>query len=316
MDRNRKILIAILALLVLSAVIAIIDISLNMQDTTIPVLGLGGPRVGPGVAIVRVSGTIEMLSDSGPFGVSHGAETVIRKLDEIENNPSIKAVVLRINSPGGTVAATQEIYQKLWRLRKKNIMLVASMGEVAASGGYYIASACNYIMANYGTITGSIGVIVRSPNLKKLMDKLGIEMNSIKTGRYKDIMSSFFDMTPEERTIIQELVNSSYRKFLSDVAKGRSMSVTDIEPYADGRIMGGETALKYKLVDGLGTFEEAIEKAKALAKLPEDAPVFEETRNTLRQLMFGIDGLFKGRAMVPEMLDTERIPKFEYRWQP
>ena len=254
MDRNRKLLISILALLVLSSVIAIVDISFNMQQKHGMGISLVGPPVGPGVGIVRIEGPIQMSGVQSPFGGIPSAEQVIRRLDELEQNSDIRAIVVRINSPGGTVGATQEIYEKLWRLRKKNIPLVASMGEIAASGGYYIASACNVIVANHGTITGSIGVIAMSPNLRGLFDKLGISMTVIKSGRYKDILSTFREITPEERQLIQEIIDSSYRKFLKDVARGRQMNESDLEPIADGRVMGGETALKYKLVDALGTY--------------------------------------------------------------
>src|SRR3990172_3473986 len=230
MDRNRKLMLSILTMLVLTSVIAIVDISINMQYKRPSGISVSGPRIGPGVGIVRVEGAIEMLSSGGAFGMRQGAEAIIDRLNEMEESSSIKAVVVRINSPGGTVAATQEIYQKLWRLRKKNIPLVASLGDVAASGGYYVASACNYIMANFGTITGSIGVIALSPNLKKLFEKLGIGMNVIKSGRYKDILSSFRDMSPEERELIQQMIDSSYRKFLKDVALARNHNESDIAP--------------------------------------------------------------------------------------
>src|SRR4030042_1173630 len=185
MDRNRKILISILAVLVLSSVIAIVDISMNMQQKRGAGIALTGPQIGPGVGIVRIEGPIEMLGVSSPMSATSGAEGVIRRLDELEQNNDIRAIVVRINSPGGTVAATQDIYEKLWRLRKKKIPLIASMGEIAASGGYYVASACDYIVANHGTLTGSIGVIAVSPNLRRLFEKIGIDMNVIKSGRYK-----------------------------------------------------------------------------------------------------------------------------------
>jgi protease-4 len=315
MDRNRKLLISILALLVLSAVIAIVDISINMQYKKPSGISISGPRIGPGVGIVRIEGAIEMVSSGGTFGIRQGAESIIDRLSDLEGNSSIRAVVVRINSPGGTVAATQEIYQKLWRLRKKNIPLVASLGDVAASGGYYAASACNYIMADFGTITGSIGVIALSPNLKKLLEKLGIGMNVIKSGKYKDILSSFRDMTPAERELIQQIIDSSYRKFLKDVALGRNQNESDIAPIADGRVMNGETALKYKLIDGLGTFEDALDKARQMAGLSPDAPVYDESKSPLQELLLNLQGML-GAGSLYRAAGYENSYRVEYRWEP
>lgn len=319
MDRNRKILISILALLVLSSVIAIVDISMNMQQKRGPGVSFRGPQVGSGVGIVRVEGVIEMISSGTPLGMGKGAETIINRLDDMEHNSDIKAVVIRINSPGGSVAATQEIYQKLWRLRKKNIPLVASMGEIGASGGYYIASACNYIVANPGSVTGSIGVIAMSPNVRRLFEKIGVDMNVIKSGRYKDMLSTFRDISPEERQLLQEMIDSSYRKFLKDVALGRNQNESDISPIADGRVMSGETALKHKLVDMLGTFEDAIDKARQMAKLPEDSPVYDESKSTFEQMFFGMQGMFGGRGLMEQglrNLQQEGNYRIEYRCLP
>jgi len=316
MERNRKLLIAILAVLVICAVIALVDTSMNLQQGRGGGFMLPGPKVGPGVGIVRIEGVIQMSAVAGPFS-SGGSESVIRRLDEIERSRDIKAVVVRINSPGGTVAATQEIYQKIWRLRKKNIPIIASMGEVAASGGYYVASACNLIYANQGSVTGSIGVVAASPNLKGLFDKLGITMNVIKTGRYKDMLSMHRDVTPEERQIIQELIDGSYRQFLKDVARGRAMNETEIAPIADGRVMSGQTALAHKLIDAIGTFEDAIERARKEAKLSEDAPVYDEEKIPFMEYLFGAEGRFAGRGIrADQVLPYETGYRIEYRWMP
>lgn len=313
MERQRKIMVSILALLALFAIIAIVDIGLKIEKKNNSEIKLALPEFGPGVGIVRVDGAIEMSGSSGPFGIPQGAEAVIKRLGELEQDDNIKAVVLRINSPGGTVAATQEIYEKIWKLRKKNIIIVASMGDVAASGGYYIASACNYIMANYGTITGSIGVIAFSPNLKRLFDKFGIQMNVIKSGKYKDILATHRDMTPEERSLLQEMIDLSYNKFVRDIALGRNMNQEDIRPIADGRVMNGETALKNKLIDQLGTFEDSILKAKELAALDADAPVYDQVDSPFQELFGSIKNLFLGHAGLGSELfyNPHRI---EYRY--
>jgi len=313
MERQRKIMAAILAMLAFIAIIAIVEIGLKIEKKSKSEINMALPEFGPGVAIVRVEGAIQMTGHAGPFGLPDGAEAVIKRLGEIEQDNNIKAVVLRINSPGGTVAATQEIYEKLWKLRKKNIILVASMGDVAASGGYYIASACNYIFANYGTITGSIGVIAYSPNLKRLFDKFGIQMNVIKSGKYKDILASHRDMTPEERSLIQEMIDLSYNKFIKDIALGRNMNQEDIRPVADGRVMNGESALKNKLIDQLGTFEDAILKAKELSSLDADAPVYDQDESPFREIFGSMKNLFTGSNGIGSGL-LYNPDKIEYRY--
>ena len=312
MDKQRKIMTAILAILALIAVIAIIDISLKIDKKNKSDFKMSLRDFGDGIEIVRVEGPIEMSGGSKTFGVPQGTESIIKQLNDIENNSNIKGVVLRINSPGGTVAATQEIYEKIWKLRKKNIIIVASMGDVAASGGYYVASACNYIMANYGTITGSIGVIAYSPNLKRLFDKLGIEMNVIKSGKYKDILSSHRDITQAERTLIQEMIDQTYNKFIKDIALGRNMNQEDILPIADGRVMNGETALENKLIDQLGTFEDAIMKAKELASLDPNAPVYEQNVSPFKEFLESMKNIFFGRFSVNSEL-FYNLDRIEYR---
>ncbi|MBN1531105.1 MAG: signal peptide peptidase SppA [Spirochaetes bacterium] len=318
MDRNRKILIAILAVVAFSAVLAIVDISLTMQERQTMAPSIGIPQVGPGVGVVRIEGPIDFSDSSSPFGMLSGAEAAIKRLDEMSRNPNIRAIVLRINSPGGTVGATQEIYQKLMNLRKRNVVVVASMGEIAASGGYYIASACSRIVANYGTITGSIGVIIMAPNLRQLFDKLGINMAVIKSGKYKDILSSFREMTPEERELIQEIIDSSYQKFVSDVSLGRNLSRDDILPVADGRIMTGNKALECKLVDVIGTFEDAVNEARKLAKLPEDSAVYDEVKSPFQQLLFSMEGMYRGRSagLLERSFGFGGYNIVQYRYQP
>lgn len=313
MERERKLTVAILAMLILVAVIAIVDISLKLQEKQAREVKLSIPDTGSGVGIVRVEGPIELSAPSGPFGLPAGAENIVKRLDELEKDNSIKAVVVRINSPGGTVAATQEIYEKIMKLRKKNIPVVASMGDVAASGGYYVASACNHIVANYGTVTGSIGVIAFSPNLKRLFDKFGIQMNVIKSGKYKDILATHRDMTEEERALLQQMIDSSFGKFVKDVAVGRNMSETDVMKIADGRVMSGATALENKLIDQTGTFEDAIAKAKELAGLGEDAPVYEESTSPLGELFGTLNGIL-GRGAIPGTESLYPVYKFEYRY--
>ncbi|HPD78004.1 MAG TPA: signal peptide peptidase SppA [Spirochaetota bacterium] len=311
MERERKLTVAILAMLVLVAIIAIVDITLKIEEKTSKEKKFIIPSTA-GVGIVRVDGPIELSGPSNLFGKPSGAEAIVRRLRELEDDSNIKAIVVRINSPGGTVAATQEIYNKIMKLRAKNIPVVASLGDVAASGGYYVASACNYIFANQGTVTGSIGVIAYSPNLKRLFDKFGIQMNVIKSGKYKDILSSHRDMTSEERMLLQNLIDSSYNRFVKDVAIGRNISQDEVRAIADGRVMTGEMALAFKLVDATGTFEDAVDKARELAGLPADCPVYDGSSSPIEEIFGTMNGIFKG------ITGSELYPsyKLEYRYMP
>lgn len=311
MERNRKILIAILAVLVLSTVIAIIDVSITMRKTqSTDAMKIKPPQVGPGVAVIRLEGPIQFMGRQGTFSMVSGVEAVLEQLEKAMENPNIRAVVIRINSPGGSVAATQEIYQKVWKLRKKNIPIVASVSEVAASGGYYVASACNEIMANHGSITGSIGVIAMSANLQELFKKLGISMTIIKSGKYKDVLSSHRELYPEEREFLQEMIDSSYQKFLKDIALGRNMNISEIKPYADGRVFTGKTAKEYGLIDNLGTFDDALSRARELGKLPENSPVYEKQRRPWQQILTSLDGMI--RNWIHDLRYGSEI-KLEYR---
>jgi len=319
MDRNRKILIALLSLVVLSAILAIVDISMTMQQKEKKHFTLEAPQYGPGVGVVRIYGRIEMASQrTGMLGINSGADAIVERLSQLAKDSRIRAIVIRINSPGGTVAATQEIFNKIMEIRKKNITVVASMGDIAASGGYYIASACDYVFANYGTITGSIGVIIMSPDLRGLFDKLGIKMNVIKSGRYKDILSSYRQISSEERELIQELIDTSYEKFLKDVSLGRNIPISDFKQYADGRVFTGATAVEYKLVDQVGTFHDSLSKAKELAELPDDAAVYEKTSSPFEELLMTMEAMYGGfmRAGGLFPADTVNNSIIEYSYKP
>ncbi len=314
MDKNRKILISIFAFMLISVLISIIQIYFTMDRTRGG--GMPMPETRPGVGIIRLYGPISMSGESTMLGGSvGGADGFVAQLDDMLNDDQIKAIVVRIVSPGGTVAATQEIFQKLMKIRKKNKVIVASMGDIAASGGYYSAAACDYIMANSGTITASIGVIAAAPNLKGLFEKLGIKMNVIKSGRYKDILSSSRDMTDDEKKLLQDMIDSSYEQFLRDVSLGRNVPIDDIRPVADGRVMTGSAALDCKLIDGIGTFEDAIAKAKELAKLSEDAPVYENQVSPLSALFGSIEGKISKNPLEAAIKNAPSLP-IEYRYQP
>lgn len=190
-------------------------------------------------------------------------------LHKFKNDPNIKSVVIRINSPGGAVAPCQEIYQSVKNLNKP---VVISMGSVAASGGLYVAAAGNHIMANPGTITGSIGVIMQSVEVTGTMKKIGLTSQTIKSGEFKDMGSPFRELKANERELLQTMVNEVYEQFIADLVRGRlgdkGMKEEDIRKMADGRIFSGSEAMKLGLIDELGGFEDAIMKAAVMGKLP------------------------------------------------
>jgi len=208
--------------------------------------------VGDRIALVRIEGPI---IDS--------KETLDEVKDYVKDS-TIKAIVLRIDSPGGAVAPSQEIYEEVRKaVAKKKI--VVSMGSVAASGGYYVASPATRIVANPGTLTGSIGVIMEIPNLEGLMTKIGVKTEVIKSGRHKDIASVFRGIKKEDREILQNVLDNVHEQFIAAVAEGRKMVPDDVKKLADGRIFTGEQALKVGLVDELGNIEDAIRTAARLS---------------------------------------------------
>lgn len=227
------------------------------------------------VALVRVEG---VLIDS---------KDIIEELRGYSEDASIKAIVLRIESPGGAVAPAQEIYEELVRIKEKK-KVVASMGSTAASGGYYIASPADKIVANPGTLTGSIGVIMEIPNIKGLMDKIGVETQVIKSGRHKDIASIFKSMTEEERRILQEVLDDVHEQFIEAVTKGRGMDVNEVRRLADGRIFTGRMAKNLGLVDELGNLEDAIMLAGQLSGIKGRPHVVEKKKR------FGLMEILKG----------------------
>ena len=179
------------------------------------------------------------------------------------------ALLLRIDSPGGTVGDSQEIHAALIRLREKGCHVVASFGNISASGGVYVGVAAEKIVANPGTITGSIGVILRGNNLSKLLEKIGIKFETVKSGLYKDILTPDRPLTQEERALLQSLIDSSYQQFVSAVACGRGLSEEKVRSFADGRVFTGIQAKELGLIDEVGDENDARLLAAKLADLDE-----------------------------------------------
>lgn len=260
------------------------------------------------VGWVTIRGPI-MSSNSGkPW--ERGAEQWARRIEQLADTKGVKAIVLDINSPGGSVGAVQEIYTRILRVKKKHkgMPFVALFGDVAASGGYYIAAACDQIVAHPGTLTGSIGVIFSVSNMEGLFAKVGYKSDPIKSGKHKDIGSPARPMTAEERQILQSLIDDAYGQFVQAVADGRKMTVEEVKPLADGRIYSGNQALALKLVDRLGDSVDAAKLAAELGGIKDENPrvrrdteklndIFEllETRARL-SLGFGPAGVTVGAA--------------------
>ena len=187
-----------------------------------------------------------------------------QQIDEFAEDSSIVAVVVRINSPGGSVGAAQEIYDAILELKKKK-KVVVSMGSIAASGGLLIACAGDKIVANPGTITGSISAIMQFANLEELMKKMGVKSSVVKSGPYKDIGSPMREMTPEEQAIVQELVDDIYNQFIDVIVRNRKLTREQVAAIADGRVFSGRKAKEYGLVDQLGNMDAAAKLASVLA---------------------------------------------------
>jgi protease-4 len=206
------------------------------------------------------------------------SEHAVEELNAYAEDSSIKAIVLRIDSPGGGVVVSQEIYNAVKNARKAGKKVVASMGTVAASGGYYVAAAADKIVANPGTLTGSIGVKMEFANIEKLLEKIGVRGVVVKAGEYKDVGSPFRDMSEPEKKILQDVIDDVHSQFIKAVAEGRNMQEADVRAIADGRIFTGRQALDLKLVDQLGDLTDSIKVAGDLVGIKGKPRVIEKRK--------------------------------------
>jgi len=240
------------------------------------------------IAIIYVEGVIiGGRGESNVFAQQGGTDQVIKELHEARDDESVKAVVLRINSPGGSAAASQEVGEEIKKLRATGKVVVTSMGDVAASGGYWLAACTDKIYANSTTMTGSIGVYVPYANWEELYKKVGIYQEKIKSGPHKDILSPERAMTGEERAIIQVMVDDIYNQFVAVVAEGRNMDEIQVRKLADGRIYTGNQAKQLGLVDELGNMYDAIDGAAKLAGIVGKAEIKEYGNKSPWSMLFG-----------------------------
>jgi protease-4 len=259
---------------------------------------------GDEMAFASLHGRIGLVELEGEISES---ESVVDQLDRMQRDPTVKAVVLRLDSPGGGVAASQEIYDAVRRLRDEGKPVVASMAGVAASGAYYVACAADSIVANPGTLTGSIGVIMSFPNTEELFRKVGVKFETIKTGKFKDVGSMWRPMTDDERTLLQEVLGNVYDQFVDAIVEGRGMAKEDILPYAVGRIFSGDQAMEYGFVDRLGSLEDAIEMASDMAGIEGRPSVVRKERRRVSFFDFFED------KMNPMKQWLGSGPRLEYR---
>ena len=269
-----------IALIVVGAIIVISIIAVSVTPT--------GSLLGGSIGVVEIKGPIVT------------SKRTVKDIRQFDQNPAIKGLLIRVDSPGGGVAASQEIYSALSdvKTRKK---VVVSMGAVAASGGYYVSLPADKIVANPGTITGSIGVIMEFPVFHKLLNKLGIRFETIKSREFKDIGSPFRDMTRDEQKLLKDVVLDVYDQFVSTVSKERNLDRETVLHYADGRIMSGRQAYKAGLVDTLGSFEVAVNILSELAEIPgKPKLVYPPKRFNLIDLLLG------------EIEERLTVPKLQY----
>jgi protease IV len=241
----------------------------------------GQPIFGPRVAIVELEGVIAEVDD------------LVREVKSHRENPQVKAIVMRINSPGGVVGPTQELHQALLRVREAGKPVVASLGSVAASGGYYTAVAADRIYANPGTLTGSIGVVMQMANLQDLFKKVGVDYIVVKAGHYKDLGNFSRQMTPDERRVLQGLLDDVHAQFIDAVAQGRKLDRAEVVKFADGRVFSGTQARDLKMVDVLGSLEDAVNEAAKLAGLPVPPAVIRPTKR------FSVFDLLRSHLGIP-----------------
>jgi len=243
-------------------IVFLVSLLSGNKRTSSPLQVVGADRI----ALVKLEGLLVT------------SEHVVEELNDYAEDSSIKAIVIRIDSPGGGVVASQEIYNAIKNARHEGKKVVASMGTVAASGGYYVAAAADRIIANPGTLTGSIGVKMEFANIEKLLEKIGVKGTVVKAGEYKDVGSPFRDMSEPEKKILQDVIDDVHTQFIKAVAEGRNLPEADVRTIADGRIFTGRQALDLKLVDQLGDLTDSVKVAGELVGIKGKPRVIEKRR--------------------------------------
>ena len=267
-----------------------------------------------GAAVVKIRGVIQEGGDSGFFSKQNSASAIAKRIRELADKKEVKALLLDINSPGGTVAAVQDIYNAILFFRSKNKPVVALFRDVAASGGFYIAMAADRIVAQPGTMTGSIGVIMQANNIEGLFDKLGIKVTPVKSGKHKDIGSAYRPMTEEEIALLQEMINETYQQFYQAVRQGRPNVDEQMLPiYADGRVFTGARAKEIGLIDALGGEETAQAVLAELTGI-KDIKLVPARPNNFMDLIYMSGASMENKLGVSSKIEDFTTPKVSYLW--
>ncbi|SIT85191.1 signal peptide peptidase SppA [Edaphobacillus lindanitolerans] len=294
-----------------------------MEDAFTPVQGQMEYVIEEGdarnrIALLRVEGVIQDTgSASSLFATGYDHQALMEQLDMIRDDQSVKGVVLYVDSPGGGVVESSDIHDKIVAIQKeREIPVYVSMGGLAASGGYYISAPADKIFAHQETMTGSIGVIMESINYGEFADKHGIDFVTIKSGKYKDIMSATREMTDEERGMLQEMLNDSYERFVDVIEEGRGMSEAEVKKWADGRIMNGRQAIEAGLADETGRLEDAVAALRNDHDLAK-AELFEYGTDVGFGSLLGVkmQSMFKGdleTQIVGQILADYNSPRMMY----
>lgn len=268
----------------------------------------------PGIAWIKIRGVIAESNDSGPFSRSQGASAIAKSIRTAAADKNVKAIVLDINSPGGTVASVQNIYGELQKAKQQGKKIVALFRDVAASGGFYVAMAADKIVAEPGTITGSVGVIMQTSNLEGLFDKLGIKITPITSGKYKDMGAYYRPMDDAEKALLQDMVSETYGQFFAAVKAGRpGVKPEDLTEYTDGRVFTGERAYKLGFIDKLGGEEEARQLAGELTGL-KNPKIINQRGDGLREFFFSLGSSMDSRTALVKQLETITTPSVSYLW--
>jgi protease-4 len=258
---------------------AVPDAEAYWEEERLKTVGEGTSKI----VLLHVDGVI---AEAGGFGETFSAADFISQLEQVKNDSEVEGVIIKVNSPGGTVIHSEEMYRKIIELKEAGIKVGVSMGATAASGGYYIAAPADFIYASPSTITGSIGVIFSLPNYQKAADWIGYSETNITSGKMKDIGNPLRPLSTEERAVFQSLVDESYEGFIDIIVKGRKLSKDHVLKLADGRIFSGKQALRLKLVDYLGNSEDAIKQMGKVLDV-EDYQVVQYTEPFSWQSVLG-----------------------------
>ncbi len=268
---------------------------------------------GPGIAWIKVRGVIAEEDNQSPFSAPSSASYISKRIREAAKDNNVKAIVLDINSPGGTVASVQDIYSEIVSAKEQGKKVVALFRDVAASGAFYIAMAADQIVAEPGTITGSVGVIMQVGNVVGLFNKLGVQVTPITSGKYKDMGSAYRPMTEAEKTILQDMVDDTYSQFFAVVKAGRpNVTPSDLKEYTDGRVFTGQRAYNLGFIDKLGGEETARLLAGELAGL-EDPKVITRKSEGLRELIFSFGSSMDSKNF-SKQLQSVSTPRVSYQW--